>query len=215
MKFFLDTAIRDEIRRMADLGFVDGVTTNPSLLKVAQAPYREVLADICEMVDGPVSAEVIATDTEGMIREAHDLAGIAKNIVVKIPMSPEGLLAVRRLRTDGIECNVTLVFSTNQALLAAKAGARFVSPFIGRLDDAGHDGLGVVEEIVAVYDNYEFDTEVIVASVRHPLHVVHAALIGADVVTMPTQILEAMFRHPLTDDGVEKFLAAWRSVRKG
>jgi transaldolase len=215
MKFFLDTAIRDEIREMAALGFVDGVTTNPSLLKVADAPYRDVLAEICELVAGPVSAEVLAEDVPGMLREARELAGIAKNIVIKVPMGREGLQAVVGLKEEGIDTNVTLVFSTNQALLAAKAGARFVSPFIGRLDDIGHEGMAVVEEIVRVYENYEYATEVIVASVRHPMHVVDAALIGADIVTMPARVLEAMFHHSLTDVGKAKFLDAWREVPKG
>lgn len=214
MKFFLDTAIRDEIRRMAELGFVDGVTTNPSLLQTADAPYREVLRDICGLVSGPVSAEVVAEDSAGMVREGRELAEIAQNIVIKVPMGVEALRAVRLLREHGIDCNVTLVFSTNQALLAAKAGAGFVSPFIGRLDDVAQEGMQLIEEIVQVYENYEFDTELIVASIRHPLHVVDAALLGADIVTMPTSVLEAMFRHPLTDVGREKFLAAWREVPK-
>jgi transaldolase len=214
MKFFLDTAIRDEIRAMAALGIVDGVTTNPSLLKDARAPYRDVLTEICRLVPGPVSAEVLAEDSEGMIREARDLAGIAPNIVIKVPMGVAGIRAAAALKSQGIETNVTLVFSTNQALLAAKAGARFVSPFIGRLDDAGQTGMDVVDETLEIYANYDFDTEVIVASVRHPLHVVQAGLTGADVVTMPTAVLRAMFEHPLTDIGKAKFLEAWRQVRK-
>ncbi len=215
MQFFLDTAIREEIEALVALGLVDGVTTNPSLLKRAQAPYREVIADICRMVSGPVSAEVVAEDATGMIREARQLAGIAANVVVKIPMGFEGIRAVKELRAEKIDTNVTLVFSTNQALLAAKAGARFVSPFIGRLDDIGHTGMDLVEEILAVYGNYDFETELIVASVRHPLHVVEAGLIGADIVTMPAAVMRAMFAHPLTDVGVAKFREAWRDVQQG
>ncbi|MCK4414072.1 MAG: fructose-6-phosphate aldolase [Candidatus Eisenbacteria sp.] len=214
MKVFLDTAIVDEIREFAATGLVDGVTTNPSLLKRAQAPYGEVLTEICRLVPGPVSAEVLAEDAAGMLGEARELVGIAENIVIKIPMGVEGMRAVRALREEGIETNVTLVFSTNQALLAAKAGARFVSPFIGRLDDAGHAGMDVVAEILEVYANYDFETEVIVASVRHPLHVIEAGLLGADIVTLPTKVLRAMFEHPLTDVGKAKFLEAWRDVPK-
>jgi transaldolase len=214
VKLFLDTAIRDDIRRLAAVGIVDGVTTNPSLLELAQAPYREVIAEICTMVDGPVSAEVVAEDWEGMVREGRDLSGIAPNVVIKIPMSPEGIRAVSELKQLGIRTNVTLVFSSNQALLAAKAGASYVSPFVGRLDDVGHDGMEVVEEILATYENYEFETEVIVASVRHPQHVVLAALMGAHIATVPTKVLDAMFHHPLTDKGIRKFLDAWAAVKK-
>ena len=214
MKIFLDTAIRDEIRRFADLGIIDGVTTNPSLLKVAKAPYREVIAEICALVPGPVSAEVVAEDWEGMVREGRELSGIAENVIIKIPMTPAGMRAVGELKKAGIESNVTLIFSSNQALLAAKAGARYVSPFVGRLDDAGHDGMDVVEEILEAYGNYAFETEVIVASVRHPQHVVQAAMMGADIATIPTNVLEAMFRHPLTDIGIRKFLEAWEDVPK-
>jgi transaldolase len=215
MKIFLDTAIRDEIRRMVAIGVVDGVTTNPSLLKEARAPYRQVIAEICAMVPGPVSAEVVAEDWEGMVREGRDLAAIADNVVVKIPMGAEGIRAVKALSGQGIHTNVTLIFSALQAILAAKAGATYVSPFVGRLDDAGHDGMATVEEIIAAYDSYDFDTEVLVASVRHPQHVLRAALMGADVVTLPTKVLEAMFRHPLTDLGIVKFLDAWKDVPKG
>lgn len=215
MKIFLDTAIRDEIRRMAALGIVDGVTTNPTLLKAADAPYHEVIADICKMVPGPISAEVIAEDWEGMVREGRKLSAIAQNVIVKIPMTPDGMRAVSVLKSEKIDTNVTLVFSANQALLAAKAGARFVSPFVGRLDDAGHDGMDVVEEILEIYANYDFATEVLVASVRHPQHVVQAALMGADVATVPTGVLASMFRHPLTDVGIRRFLDDWKAVRKG
>ncbi len=214
MKIFLDTAVRDEIREMVQIGLVDGVTTNPSLLKVANAPYRDVIREICEMVPGPVSAEVVSEDWNGMVSEGRELAGIAGNVVVKIPMTPDGMRAVSILKGEGIASNVTLIFSANQALLAAKAGARYVSPFVGRLDDIGHDGMEVVEEILEVYSGYEFETEVIVASVRHPLHVTQAALLGADIATVPTKILKAMFKHPLTDAGIEKFLAAWKDVPK-
>ena len=213
MKFFLDTAIRDEIREMTALGMVDGVTTNPSLLKTAAAPYREVIAEICRMVDpGPVSAEVLAEDADGMLREARTLHTIAPNVVVKIAMGPVGLQVVRALRDEQIDCNVTLVFSGNQALLAAKAGARYVSPFIGRLDDVGQEGMALIEEILEIYGNYAFPTEVIVASIRHPMHVSAAARLGADIATMPTAVLRAMYRHPLTDAGKQKFLEAWRDV---
>ncbi len=212
MKIFLDTAIRDEIREMVQWGVVDGVTTNPSLLKVANAPYREVIREICAMVSGPVSAEVVAEQWEGMLAEGRELAGIADNVIVKIPMTPDGMRAVSLLKSEGIPSNVTLIFSANQALLAAKAGARYVSPFVGRLDDIGHDGMDVVEQILEVYSAYDFDTEVIVASVRHPLHVTQSALLGADIATVPTKVLKAMFKHPLTDRGVESFLAAWRDV---
>ena len=215
MKFFLDTAIREEIREAAALGMVDGVTTNPSLLKTAAAPYREVIAEICRIVaPGPVSAEVTAEDAAGMLREGRELRTIAPNVVVKIPMGRIGLQVVRALDDEGIECNVTLVFSVNQALLAAKAGARFVSPFIGRLDDVGQEGMALIEEILEVYGNYDFPTEVIVASIRHPMHVAEAAKLGADIATMPTAVLHAMYEHPLTDVGKQKFLEAWRDVPK-
>ncbi|MBM3318069.1 MAG: fructose-6-phosphate aldolase [Candidatus Eisenbacteria bacterium] len=215
MKFFLDTAIREEIRDLAALGFVDGVTTNPSLLKEARAPYRRVLEEICRLVSGPVSAEVLAEESAGMLREARELAAIAPNIVIKVPMGSEGLRAAAALHAEGVGTNVTLVFSANQALLAAKAGARFVSPFIGRLDDVGQSGMALIEEILDIYGNYDFETEVIVASVRHPMHVVEAARLGADIVTMPAKVLRAMFAHPLTDVGKAKFLEAWREVERG
>ncbi|MBP7668972.1 MAG: fructose-6-phosphate aldolase [Candidatus Eisenbacteria bacterium] len=215
MKIFLDTAVMSEIQEMVSLGIVDGVTTNPSLLKTAGVPYRELLEEIAHLVPGPISAEVVAEEAAGMVREGRDLASIAENIVVKIPMGREGVKAVRALDSEGIETNMTLVFSANQALLAAKAGASFVSPFIGRLDDAGQTGMDVVQDILEIYANYDFETEVIVASVRHPLHVVQAGLIGADIATVPTAVLKAMFEHPLTDVGKAKFLEAWRGVRKG
>ncbi len=216
MKLFLDTANLDDIRRAAELGVIDGVTTNPTLIAREGQPYREVLAEICRIVDGPVSAEVVATQAGEMIREARELSAIHANIVVKIPMTGEGLRAVHRLRDEGVRTNVTLVFSANQALLAAKAGASFVSPFVGRLDDRGHEGMGLIEQIVTMYRNYALETEVIVASVRHPLHVVDAALIGADIATIPYKVLQAMLKHPLTDLGIEQFLADWdRYLKEG
>ncbi len=216
MKLFLDTANLDDIRRAAELGVIDGVTTNPTLIAREGQPYREVLAEICRIVDGPVSAEVVATQAGEMVREARELSAIHANIVVKIPMTDEGLRAVHRLREEGVRTNVTLVFSANQALLAAKAGASFVSPFVGRLDDRGHEGMGLIEQIVTVYRNYALETEVIVASVRHPLHVVDAALIGADIATIPYKVLQAMLKHPLTDLGIEQFLADWdRYLQEG
>ncbi len=210
MKLFLDTANLEEIRNGVELGVVDGVTTNPTLIAREGRPYRDVLLEICRTVDGPVSAEVVAQDAEGMVREARELAAIHENIVIKIPVTAEGLKAVRALRDEGIRTNVTLVFSANQALLAAKAGASFVSPFVGRLDDRGHEGMGLIEQIVTVYNNFGFDTEVIVASVRHPMHVLEAALIGADIATVPYKVLQSLLAHPLTDLGLEQFLADWR-----
>ncbi len=214
MKIFLDTAIRDEIRHMAEWGLIDGVTTNPSLLKVANEPYREVLADICQMVTGPVSAEVVAEDWAGMVSEGKELAAIAENVVVKIPMTQDGMRAVSELKKSGIRSNVTLIFSANQAILAAKAGAAYVSPFVGRLDDVGQDGMELVAETPEIYSWYDYETEVIVASVRHPQHVIQAGLMAAHIATVPTKVLEAMFRHPLTDVGIEKFLSAWKDVPK-
>ena len=216
MKLFLDTANLDDIRRAAALGVIDGVTTNPTLIAREGRPYREVLAEICRIVDGPVSAEVVGMEADEMVREARDLSAIHANIVVKVPVTGEGLKAAHRLRDEGIRTNVTLVFSANQALLAAKAGASFVSPFVGRLDDRGHEGMGLIEQIVTMYRNYALETEVIVASVRHPLHVVEAALIGADIATIPYKVLQAMLKHPLTDLGVEQFLADWaRYLKEG
>ncbi len=217
MKFFIDTANLDEIKEAAELGVLDGVTTNPSL--VAKEKYdisfKELIGEICKIVPGPVSAEVVSTDVEGMMNEAHDLAKIAGNVVVKIPLIKDGLKAVKRLKAEGIKTNVTLCFSPNQALLAAKAGASFISPFIGRLDDISTEGMELIEQIVTIYGNYGFDTEVLVASVRHPMHVVEAALIGADIVTMPFKVIDQLIKHPLTDIGLERFLADWKkSTRK-
>lgn len=214
MKIFVDTANIEEIRRAAALGIVDGVTTNPSLIAKEARPFREVLLDICRTVNGPVSAEAVSLDADAMVREGRELATIHENIVVKIPMTSDGLRAVHALSSEGIRTNVTLVFSAPQALLAAKAGATFVSPFVGRLDDQGQDGMDLIHQIVTIYRNYGFDAEVIVASVRHPIHVVQAAMMGADIATIPFKVIDAMSRHPLTDAGIEKFLADWESYRK-
>ncbi len=216
MKFFIDTANLDEIKEAAELGILDGVTTNPSL--VAKEKYdisfKELIGEICKIVPGPVSAEVVSTDVEGMMNEAHDLAKIASNVVVKIPLIKDGLKAVKRLKAEGIKTNVTLCFSPSQALLAAKAGAAFISPFIGRLDDISTEGMELIEQIVTIYGNYGFDTEVLVASVRHPMHVVDAALLGADVVTMPFKVIDQLIKHPLTDIGLEKFLSDWKKTNR-
>jgi len=218
MKVFIDTANLDEIKEASELGLVDGVTTNPTLLsreveRTGMEPNK-VLKKICEVVKGPISAEVMSLKADGIVKEAESLSKIAKNICIKIPMIKEGIKATRRLRDLGIMVNVTLIFSTNQALLAAKAGASFVSPFIGRLDDIGHTGMDLVEDIMTVYENYDFATEVIVASIRHPLHVVEAALIGADIATIPFKVIDKMYKHPLTDIGIERFLADWKKVKK-
>jgi transaldolase len=210
MKFFLDTADIDEIREGASLGVVDGVTTNPSLVAKTGKSLDVVAHEICGIVDGPLSLEVISTDAPQMIEEGKRLARIHDNVVVKVPIIREGLKALKVLSAEGINVNVTLVFSPLQALLAAKNGAAYVSPFIGRLDDVSHDGLALVSEIIEIYDAYGFETEVLVASVRHPLHVLQAAKMGADVATVPLGVLEQMLRHPLTDIGLEKFLADWR-----
>ncbi|HKK20660.1 MAG TPA: fructose-6-phosphate aldolase [candidate division Zixibacteria bacterium] len=215
MKFFVDTANVDEIREAAAMGVLDGVTTNPSLAAKESAPYREILKEICKIVPGPVSAEVISTDYEGMLKEADELIKIADNIVVKIPTILEGLKAIKALHGKGIKTNATLVFSPSQALLVAKAGATYVSPFIGRLDDISQDGMALIGDIVTIYNNYGFDTEVLVASVRHPMHVVDAALIGADVCTMPYKVIKSLIRHPLTDIGLEKFIADYKKANKG
>jgi transaldolase len=216
MKFFIDTANLDEIKEAAELGVLDGVTTNPSL--VAKEKYNisfeELIGEICKIVPGPVSAEVVSTDVDGMMKEAHHLAKIADNVVIKIPLLKDGLKAVKRLKSEGIKTNVTLCFSPSQALLAAKAGATFISPFIGRLDDISQEGMELIEQIVTIYKNYAFNTEVLVASVRHPVHVVQAAMLGADIVTMPFKVIEQLVKHPLTDIGLQKFLADWKSVSK-
>ncbi len=214
MKFFLDTANVDEIRETAALGLVDGITTNPSLLAKEPAPDREILEQICELVSGPVSAEVVSTDSEGMVAEGRDLAKIAPNIVVKCPLIAEGLKAVRILKEDGIRSNVTLCFSVPQAIFAAKAGAYIVSPFVGRLDDIGADGMNLIRDIRQVYRNYDFATEVLVASIRNPLHVIEAALIGADIATIPAKLYKGLLKHPLTDSGLERFLEDYRKAQK-
>ncbi len=212
MKFFLDTAFVEEIREVAGWGILDGVTTNPTLVAKTGRKYREVLEEICSIVEGPVSAEVLSLDYEGMVKEARELAKIAPNIAVKIPMTKEGLKAVKTLSGEGIKTNVTLVFSPSQALLAAKAGATFVSPFVGRLDDISHDGMQLIEDVVEIFANYGFATEVIVASVRHPRHVVEAAKMGAHIATVPFKVMEQLLKHPLTDIGIERFLSDWKKA---
>lgn len=209
MKFFIDTANVEEIREAKNMGMADGVTTNPSLIAKEGRDFKEIIAEICEVVDGPISAEVIALDAEGMISEARELAKIHKNIVVKIPMTIDGMKAVRTLSDEGIGTNVTLVFSPLQALMAAKAGATYVSPFVGRLDDLSQDGMNLVEQILTMYTNYGFETEVIVASVRHPLHVLSAGMMGAHIATIPFKVLDKLAAHPMTDKGIEAFLADW------
>jgi transaldolase len=214
VKFFIDTANLDEIREAASLGVLDGVTTNPSLVaKEGDLDFYEHLARICEIVDGPVNGEVVSTDTEGMLREGHELVKIHPNMVVKLPLTRDGLRACKALADEGIKVNMTLVFSAPQALLAAKAGAAFVSPFVGRLDDVGQDGMELIAEIVDMYSNYDFTTEVLVASVRHPIHLVQAARMGADIATMPFKVIEQLLKHPLTDIGLAKFLADWESTQ--
>ena len=212
MKFFIDTANVSEIREAVSLGLVDGVTTNPSLVSKENREFRELVREICTLVDGPVSAEVISLDAEGMIKEARELSSIHKNIVIKIPMLPEGLKAVRSLAQENIRTNVTLVFSPSQALLAAKAGASYVSPFVGRLDDVSYVGMDLIGQIRTIFDNYGFTTEIIVASVRNPLHVVDAAMMGADVATIPYKVLLQLAHHPLTDIGIKKFMEDWQKV---
>jgi transaldolase len=214
MKFFIDTANIDEIKKGIELGMVDGVTTNPSLISKEQRPFVDILADICALVDGPISAEVMSLDADGMVKEARELAKLHKNIVIKVPMTTDGLKAVRRLAAEGIRTNVTLIFSPAQALLAAKAGAAYVSPFVGRLDDIAQDGMSLVNEIMTIFRNYSLRTEVIVASVRSPMHVIQSALIGADIATIPYKVIAQLARHPLTDIGVEQFLADWEKRQK-
>ena len=214
MKIFLDTANIEQIKKAASWGLIDGVTTNPSLVAKENREFRGLVDEICKIVDGPISAEVINSLSDGMVKEAEELAKIHKNIVIKIPICPEGLKAVKILKTIGIRCNVTLIFCANQALLAAKAGATFVSPFIGRLDDAGLEGMEIVRDILQIYRNYNFKTEVIVASIRHPIHVHQAALAGAHIATVPFNVLELLFKHPFTDIGMERFLRDWEKVPK-
>jgi len=212
MKLFIDTANVSEIREMAWL--IDGVTTNPTLVAREKRPFADVIAEICDIVDGPISAEVTALDADGMVSEARALAAIHDNVVIKVPMTEEGMQAVVRLSAEAIRTNVTLVFSANQALLAAKCGATFVSPFVGRIDDIGGDGMALIAEILEVYENYVFHTEVLAASIRHPRHMLEAASMGADIATVPYGVLKKLFHHPLTDLGIERFLKDWEGVPK-
>ena len=214
MKFFIDTADVNEIREAHELGLVDGVTTNPSLIAKSGRNFKEVITEITQIVDGPISAEVVALDHAGMIREAEELTAIHPNIVVKIPMTTEGLKAVKTLAEEGIKTNVTLVFSAMQALLAAKAGATYVSPFVGRLDDISQDGMTLIEDIRTIFDNYGYTAEIIVASIRNPIHVLNSALLGADVATIPFSVINQLAKHPLTDAGIKKFLEDWEKVPK-
>lgn len=214
MKFFIDTADINEIKAALEIGIIDGVTTNPSLIAKTGKDFKTVVDEICAVVDGPISVEAISMDAEGLIKDARELSKINKNIVVKIPMTEEGLKAVKKVSQEGIHTNVTLVFSPTQAILAAKAGATYISPFVGRLDDISHIGMEIVEQIVNIYDNYDFSTEVIVASIRNPLHVVDAALMGADVATIPFSVIKQLVKHPLTDIGIERFLSDWKKVPK-
>lgn len=210
MKFFIDTANIDQIKDANNMGMVDGVTTNPSLIAKEEGELKDIVAEICNIVDGPVSAEVISLEYDGMVTEARELARIADNICVKIPMTVEGLKAVKTLTDEGIKTNVTLVFSALQALMAAKAGATYVSPFVGRLDDLAQEGMGLIEEIVQIFANYDFNTEIIVASVRSPLHVLDSALLGADIATIPYGVLNKLAGHHMTDKGIDAFLADWK-----
>ena len=214
MKIFIDTANLEEIKKAEAMGILDGVTTNPSLLAKENMPFRELLAEICKVVDGPISAEAVATDAAGMVKEAEDLAKIGENITIKVPSTTEGLVAIKRLSEKGIMTNATLCFSPMQALLVAKAGATFVSPFVGRLDDISIAGMELIGQIVTIYGNYGFDTEVLVASIRNPMHVVDAALMGADVATIPFKVIDQLMKHPLTDIGLKKFLDDWEKVKK-
>ena len=214
MKFFIDSADISEIKEAASMGIIDGVTTNPSLVAKTGRKFRDVLVEICDVVRGPVSAEVVSTKVDGMMQEARELAALRPNVVVKIPLIPDGLKAVRICTEEGIHTNVTLCFSANQALLAAKAGATYISPFVGRVDDVSSDGMSVVADILEIYENYDFDTQVLVASVRHPMHVLEAAKMGAHVATCPLSVLLQLTKHPLTDVGLAKFLADWEKVPK-
>jgi len=213
MKFFIDSGNLKDIESLVPLGIIDGITTNPSLLAKESGDYREILKKICQIVKGPTSAEVVATDYDGMIREGRDLAGIDPHIVVKVPFTKDGVKACKTLASEGKKVNVTLCFSPSQALIAAKVGATYISPFVGRLDDISTSGMGLIQEIVEIYQNYAFKTEVLVASVRHPLHVIEAARLGADVVTCPASVYESMFKHPLTDLGLERFLKDWEKAQ--
>jgi len=214
MKFFIDTANIEEIKKGLELGMVDGVTTNPSLIAREQRPFTDILKDICAIVDGPISAEVVSLEADGMVEEARELAKLSDNIVIKVPMIVEGIKAVKRLSDENIKTNVTLVFSATQALLAAKAGATYVSPFVGRLDDISQNGMDLIGDIMTILRNYGYPTEVIVASIRHPMHVVESALMGADIATIPYKVIAQLAKHPLTDIGMEKFLADWEKRQK-
>ena len=213
MEFFIDTAITDEIKQASELGLVDGVTTNPSLIAKSGRDFKEVITEITGIVDGPISAEVIALDAEGMVSEGRELAKIHPNIVIKVPMTEEGLKATRIFSAEGIKTNVTLIFSPLQALLAAKAGATYVSPFVGRLDDISQEGIDGVDQIRTIFDNFGYTTKIIVASIRTPMHVLNAALIGADICTIPFSVIKQLAKHPLTDIGIEKFLADWEKTK--
>lgn len=214
MKLFIDTANIDDIREANLLGLIDGVTTNPTLVSKEGKDFMSIIKEICQIVDGPISVEAVSSESEGMLREARGFAKIHPNVVVKLPMTRDGLIATKQLATEGIRVNMTLVFSPTQALLAAKVGAAFVSPFIGRLDDISHWGMDLVEQIITIYENYGFETEIIVASVRNPLHVLEAALLGADIATVPFKTILQLIKHPLTDRGIEQFLKDWKKVKK-
>ncbi len=214
MKFFLDSAVLDEVRLANEMGIIDGVTTNPSLIAKSGKPFLTVIKEICEIVDGPISAEVVSLDAPGMLKEGRELAKMHKNIVVKVPLTEEGLKATKTFTAEGIRTNVTLCFSSTQALLAAKAGATYISPFIGRLDDASQDGMVLIKEIRTIYDNYKFKTQILAASIRHPLHVRDSAMVGADVATCPLKILQQLTKHPLTDIGLKQFLADWEKRKQ-
>ncbi len=214
MKFFIDTANIEEIKEAEAMGILDGVTTNPSLIARENGDLKEILTEITKIVDGPISGEVVALDYDGMMKEAEELASIHKNIVVKIPLIKEGIKAVKSLSAMGIKTNVTLCFSPAQAILAAKAGATYISPFVGRLDDISHVGMDLVEQVAQIYANYDYATEIIVASIRNPLHIIEAGMIGADIVTVPLKVIEQLFKHPLTDIGIEKFLADWNKGKQ-
>jgi len=219
MEIFIDSADLDEIKELASWGIIDGVTTNPTLMKQCGRSFQEIIEEIFTLVDGPISLEVISENAKGMVKEAKEIVSkvskkYQKNVAIKIPMTPEGLKAVKTLTQEGIQANVTLVFSANQAILAAKAGATIVSPFIGRLDDIGQEGMHVIEEIVQIFENYGFDTKIIVASIRHPIHVIDSAMIGADIATIPPKIIRQMVKHSLTDIGIQRFLDDWKDVKK-
>jgi len=214
MKIFIDTANIQEIREAVEMGIIDGVTTNPSLLSKEKGSFRDILSEICSVVDGPISAEVVSDDAAGMVHEAQELTAIGTNITIKVPMSVEGMKAVKTLSGKGVATNMTLVFSPSQAILAAKAGASFISPFVGRVDDISYFGMDIVHQIVDIFDTYQFGTEVIVASIRHPLHVVEAALAGAHVCTIPFNVIQQLTRHPLTDSGIKRFKEDWAKVNK-